>query len=363
MSDKITRKCQGCGGGLVFNSTSQQLRCESCGQEYAVEKSSKMIMELDYRAALKNLSNEQTIEQTVVKCPSCAAEIVFPDSKIAGECPFCATNLVGHAESMRMIKPHGILPFAIEKANAESNFKHWLSKRWFAPNDLKKQAKSDKLQGMYLPYWTFDTDTYTEYTGERGEHYYTTEHYTVRVNGKTERRTRRVQHTRWWNASGSVYNSFDDILIPASESVVMEYANKLEPWDLDKLESFTTDYVFGYEMEKYKIDLPSAFSFAETKMEPAIETEIRHDIGGDVQRISSYDISYSNTTYKHILLPTWISSYRYKEKVYQFLVNARTGEVQGGRPWSWIKITAASILTLAAIGAGVFLLYNNFFIS
>jgi hypothetical protein len=44
-------------------------------------------------------------------------------------------------------------------------------------------------------------------------------------------------------------------------------------------------------------------------------------------------------TFKHLLLPMWIASYRYHEEVYRFLVNARTGEVQGERPWSWAKIT------------------------
>ena len=73
-------------------------------------------------------------------------------------------------------------------------------------------------------------------------------------------------------------------------------------------------------------------------MENEIHTAICRDIGGDVQRVHSADSSYSNITFKHILLPVWIGAYRYQGKVYQFQVNARSGEVQGSRPWSWIKI-------------------------
>ena len=85
-------------------------------------------------------------------------------------------------------------------------------------------------------------------------------------------------------------------------------------------------------------------------MEPEIEETIRWDIGGDEQRIHHKTTYYSDITFKYILLPVWISAYRFKDKTYQFLVNARTGEVQGERPWSWIKITLAVLAALAIIG-------------
>ena len=57
-------------------------------------------------------------------------------------------------------------------------------------------------------------------------------------------------------------------------------------------------------------------------------------------------------TFKHILLPVWISAYRYHQRVFRFLVNARTGEVQGERPWSAIKIAMLVIaIVLAAVTA------------
>ena len=78
------------------------------------------------------------------------------------------------------------------------------------------------------------------------------------------------------------------------------------------------------------------------------------DIGGDHQRIQTLDTRHNDITFKHVLLPMWICSYRYKEKIYRFLVNARTGEVQGQRPWSWVKIT----LTALSAAAVIFMLYT-----
>ena len=46
----------------------------------------------------------------------------------------------------------------------------------------------------------------------------------------------------------------------------------------------------------------------------------------------------------------YVSSYNYNNKVYQFLVNARTGEIQGQRPYSWVKIGLFILLILVIIG-------------
>src|SRR5262249_11997487 len=61
---------------------------------------------------------------------------------------------------------------------------------------------------------------------------------------------------------------------------------------------------------------------------------------------------YVGVTFKHLLLPVWVAVYRYRDKVFRILVNARTGEVQGERPYSWVKI-ALLVLAILLIGAVV----------
>jgi hypothetical protein len=56
-------------------------------------------------------------------------------------------------------------------------------------------------------------------------------------------------------------------------------------------------------------------------------------------------------TFKLFFLPLWLSSFRYDDKVYRFVVNARTGEGVGERPWSVIKIVLAVLAALALIAA------------
>ena len=150
-------------------------------------------------------------------------------------------------------------------------------------------------------------------------------------------------------ASGTVHNSFDDVLIVASDSLPRKYMVKLEPWDLEAVAPFTDAYLSGFRTESYTVDLEQGFELATGRMEPVINQTIRRDIGGDEQRILSKDTQYFDVTFKHLLLPVWISAYRYQDKVYRFMVNARTGQVSGERPWSWVKITLAVLVALVVI--------------
>ena len=96
-------------------------------------------------------------------------------------------------------------------------------------------------------------------------------------------------------------------------------------------------------------------------MERGIRTTVCKDIGGDHQQITSLSTAYNDISFKHILLPIWLSAFRYNEKVYRFMINGRTGEVQGERPYSVIKIVLAS-LAVIAIGVGIYFAidyYNN----
>jgi hypothetical protein len=90
-------------------------------------------------------------------------------------------------------------------------------------------------------------------------------------------------------------------------------------------------------------------------MADVIRSDVRRDIGGDEQRISDIDTSWTDETFKHILLPVWMAAYKYNGKSYRFVVNGQTGEVQGERPWSIWKIAFAVILVLALVTGAVYL--------
>jgi hypothetical protein len=48
-------------------------------------------------------------------------------------------------------------------------------------------------------------------------------------------------------------------------------------------------------------------------------------------------------------LPIWLANYRYRDRLFQVLVNGRNGRVAGDRPWSAWKIVRLVLLILFAI--------------
>jgi hypothetical protein len=278
-----------------------------------------------------------------VGCGTCGAVTVVVGQ--AERCPFCDSPVVLRSEADPVLAPESLLPFKVEREAANASYRRWIASRWFAPNDLAKRAEGRGIDGVYVPYWTFDSATTTRYAGQRGEHYWTTEY--VVVNGK--RQPRQVRKTRWYPASGTVHVPFDDVLVCASKGLERGMAQALEPWDLPELRAYEPSFLAGFVAERYSIDLEAGFKLAGERMSPVIRDHIRRDIGGDEQRILSAATRHENVTFKHVLLPIWLSSYRYRDRVFHFLVNARTAEVSGARPYSWIKITLFAILVISTL--------------
>jgi ribosomal protein S27E len=348
--------CPSCGAYLQFNPKAGKLKCAYCGWEDAIPQSAEEVKENSYEQYLK--PDKTTLKQLSttaleVKCNDCGASITFEPPKVAGKCPFCASPIVAQpAKASPSLHPEGIVPFQVTDKQARESIQKWLSNRWFAPSALQSLAQQEKIQGVYLPFWTYDCYTVSYYKGDRGEHYYVTESYTeTNANGETETKTRQVQHTRWWPASGRVDRTFDDILIPATTSVSRPHLDELEPW-------YNSSYLAGFEAQRSQVSLPQGFEAAKNIMAGNIRFDVCRDIGGDTQRVHSISTDYNAITFKHILLPVWMCAYRYQNKQYQVIINARTAEVQGDRPYSVWKITAAVVSGIVFAGA-MYLLFSG----
>lgn len=357
INESNTFACTNCGADLKYKPGTQSLTCEYCGAKNEIPQIEGEVEELDFYKYLKDKSNkEEHVTASFVKCGTCGATATLEPNITSAKCPYCTSPLVlEDAKDEDVIKPKSLLPFKITKDQAKDGFKKWVSKLWFAPNDLKKATLNfDQFKGIYIPYWTFDTDTSTGYTGQRGEHYYVTESYTTTEDGKSVTKTRQVQKTRWYSVNGRVNKFFDDILTVATHSLPEKYIYKLEPWDLENLVPYDRSYLSGFIAEKYQVELDEGFDIAKRIADKEIRELVRRDIGGDEQRIISSNTNYDNITFKHLLLPVFVSAYLFKGKLFQFLVNGRTGEVQGQRPYSKWKIGLSIAAGLAVIAAIIY---------
>ena len=358
-------KCKDCGAVLKFAPGTNSLKCEYCGaqNEIASGTQTTVVEEIDFEKFLNenNIAASDKQELVTVKCGGCGASSTLKPNVTSDNCPFCDTPLVvKNGSTCSIIKPKYLLPFAVDRKKGFGEFTKWVGSLWFAPNDLKMYTKNpDKLNGMYIPYWTYDSNTDSQYTGMRGDNYTTTETYTAYENNKPVTRTRTVTKTRWTPASGWVSNNFDDVLVLASKSLPEKYAYALEPWDLTNITAYNDSYLAGFRTETYQVDLKGGFDKAKSIMDVEIRNSVRKHIGGDLQQITTLSTAYKDITFKHILLPIWISAYRYNGKVYRFMINARTGEVQGERPYSVAKIVL-TVLGVIAVAAGAYFLWAKY---
>lgn len=344
--------CDGCGANVVFEPGAQALTCPYCGTEKAIPQSEAEVVEHDLGEALeKGFADAPTVDAQTISCGACGATARIDAHVTATRCAFCDAPLTTQPRAETVLQAQAILPFGVDHRDAKDAFSKWLAGRWFAPSDLSRRARSSGLDGVYLPFFTFDALTETWYRGERGDHYYETETYTAIEDGERVTRERSVQRTRWWSRQGTVFLAFDDVLILASQGLPEALVQKLEPWDLQDLVPHDERFLSGFLAECDQRGLASSFEGCKARCEPEIERDIRRDIGGDVQRIHHKRSAWSDVTFKHVLLPVWVGAFRYGDDVYRVVVNARTGEVQGERPWSWIKIGLAvvAVLTLGLV--------------
>lgn len=361
-TDKVHRyPCPACGAVLVFDPKDGCLLCPYCGWKEQLPASAEQVQERSYEEYLRPRSGQlEMLAQNAleVQCTSCGAIVTFVPPEVARSCDFCGAKIVAQPKSADpTVAPEGVLPFRVTQQQATAAVKQWIASRWFAPNALKNFASPGAIDGIYLPFWTYDTHTTSYYRGERGDHYYETEYYTERDSqGNTVQKSRQVQKTRWHNVNGTVNRWFDDILIPATRSLPVNRLTALEPWDLQELKGYDPGYLSGFKAQRYQVELGEGFEQAKVVAARTIDGDVRRDIGGNEQRVHNISTNYSAITFKHLLLPVYAGAYQLNQKVYQVVVNGRTGEVQGDRPYSFWKIALfiLAILFVLILLAAIF---------
>jgi len=344
--------CGQCGALLTYKIGTTSLGCDYCGNTNTITDSVAPIRERDMHAALRALGHARVVDATVnvIHCTTCAAQFELDTHEHAGQCPYCGTAVVTGTGHLKDIKPQALLPFAITADQARESYRVWLSRLWFAPSSLKKYARADQqLNGVYIPYWTYDSRTHSAYRGLRGDTYYVRQSYMAVIKGRRVRRSRRVPKIRWTPVSGHTRRHFDDVLVGASRSLPRKIMDWLQPWDLDRLVPYTDDYLSGFTSEIYQVELDEGFERARQIMDATIRRDILRDIGGDHQQIRSVNTQHSDTTFKHILLPLWTAAFTFRGKTYRFVVNGRNGKTRGERPWSVIKIALAVMAGIAVV--------------
>jgi len=343
-AEVIRFPCASCAGPMAFDAESQCLKCRYCGSEQPIAGGTGEPVEHPFEGGEDETLLDWGAEQRAIRCEACGGETWIPATQTASACVFCGSPKVLAQEGVRSLRPESLIPFQLTR----ESFSAWKKKRWFLPNDFKKADVSSQLNGIYIPYWTFDAETYSVYSAEVGVYHYRTVTRTRVVNGKTETYTETERYTVWHYRSGDYDRSFDDILVPASGHYDGTLLRKLGDFRLGELRGYAPEYLSGFISERYSVSREQGWDRAREEADGALNGEIRSRLGGDEIRHLSIRTSYDKITYKHLLLPVWNANYA-----------GQTGTVSGRVPRSAAKIASFSAACLSVVGAVAWFLASH----
>ncbi len=341
-TDKETdKKCPSCGGIMDFDPKTGGLLCPFCGHSEAIV-ADKRAEELDFDSVENTGNCDWGFKTKTVVCKSCGGEAVYDALQTAGECPYCGSNQVMEAQDKDTLAPGGVCVFKIDKKQAGINFKTWLGKKLFCPKAAKEKAKPDAFNGVYLPYWTFDAQTTSTYSARYG------------IDRTTEDKDGNKETTTDWYSTHGVYSEFiDDQLIIGTAKHDANLLSRIEPFTTTDNVPYKPEYIAGFASERYSLGIKDAWEKAKTfitnRLDRAITNKVIDENNADRADSVGFTTIYKDITYKYLLLPVYMSSFKYNGKVYQFLVNGQSGKVGGKSPVSPARV-------MIAIGIGVIVL-------
>ncbi len=346
----INRGCPACGGAMEFDPAIGKLHCPYCDSVVDIETEGD-VTEHDFHAAEHREGFTWGEQQKQLICQSCGAQTIYDALETSAACPFCGSNQVMEESVDTSIPPSGVCLFRITREQADQRFRSWIKKRIFVPSRAKKSASPDNFNGMYLPYWTFDSATVTAYRGEYGIA------RTVR-DGKGNTKT----VVNWYPFRGVIDLFIDDELVTGTSRHDATLLRRVEPYNTHDSLPYEPEFMTGYCSERYSVGLEDAFQSAKKNMRSRIENEIisreRIAHGTNRVRLKHSSTTFRDVTYKYMLLPLWESKFTYKNKEYPFLVNGQSGKVGGKAPISPLRVLIAVAIGLALLLGLVFLFSN-----
>lgn len=332
METLLEYKCPSCGGALHFDAGQQQLKCPYCDTEFDVAA----LQELE--EALQQPTGDMQWEQEPVQqwteaesegfhtyvCNSCGGEITCDETTAATHCPYCDNPVVVAKQVAGQLRPDLVLPFQLTKEEAMAAFGQHLQGKPLLPKLFKSQNRMETIQGMYVPFWLFDAGvgatiryraTRVHHWSDSNYNYTRTSHYSLLRSGQI---------------------AFANV--PVDGSVKMDNAlmESVEPYDLSQAVDFETAYLAGYLADKFDVSAEDCKQRANERIRASTESYFASTAVGYATVMPEHsNIGLSNGKVRYGLLPVWLLTTRYRDKVYTFAMNGQTGKMVGNLPICW----------------------------
>jgi len=330
--------------------------CEYCGYVQPAAESPQEAQvgrrAQEFEFTLETLSQAEQgwgVARRELNCDNCGASLTLPEAVITATCPFCASNKVNvRTASAEQLRPRFLVPFKIQPEEIRQRAVTWLGKGWFHPAELSTSAVVERLNGVYLPFWTFDATILASWKAQVG-HERQVRYYD---SGSKSWKTRTVIDWRW--EDGQVKVNIDDMVVAGSSRLSQLILGRLQPFNLNELVAYAPDYLAGWQAQAYDVTLPKAWETGKTSMRESAKQACYTDIHSAHVRNFSMTADFGDESWRYILLPIYLTAYRFEQKVYQVMANGQTAVVAGQKPVAWWKVwLAIAALLLPGLLAGL----------
>lgn len=340
--DVTDKKCPNCGATVVYDPDTLAMTCPFCGYSRQLPQpgdEGQDVEELDFASAKNRESLDWGKQKKSLVCKNCGAETIMDSADTAQCCPYCgSTQVMPVDDDDSIVAPGGVVRFEISKEKAAQLFKSWMKGKLFAPKEAKQSCEAKNFNGIYLPYWTYDSQT--------------TSPYEIKLGFNSKDKDGNIKTT--YRTYRGIYERFiDDETVYASKKTNNPFIKQASKFDFSKLVAYKPDYIAGYLAERYTVGLDEGWDIAKEQIKKTLNSEIanmeRKRRNADSVSKLNFNTAYSKVTYKYILAPIWIANFKFKDKVYNIVVNGQTGQIRGEAPVSPAKVAIAIAIAIAVL--------------
>lgn len=345
-TDAKTYACPQCGAMLAFDLTTSNLGCPYCGFQKSIES------QYVGRSAERSEFTLETVAaaqqgwggmRQELHCENCGAELSYPMGTLAASCPYCASNKVNLHQAMDdKLRPRFLVPFKIPHDQLLPLASQWLGKGWMHPKELASGTVLRQFAGIYLPYWVFDTEIQAVWEAEVGRE------VSYRVYNRATKSWETRTRIEWEWKNGSRFLKFDGFTVKGTRTKSLNHSllQAIEPFELSGLVAYQPDFLAGLQAQAYDITLPEAWDHAKMQMRESSKNACRSSINSPHVRNFSMTADFGEESWRYILLPIYLATYRFNDKAFQVIINGQTGKIAGQKPVARWKINLASAAML-----------------
>ena len=307
-------------------------------------------------------------ENTVLTfcCGACGAKVVVETNEAtSARCHWCRHVLSVNEKVPNGAVPDMVLPFKMEKDEAEELIRHFVEgRKFFAHPEFKKEFQPENVMGVYLPYMVVDANSHVVLEGE-AEHL--VKSYTVGSGNS---------RCKYYDADlyevGREFDLLvDDLTVEASKAKLEQdvlvntnnVINAVMPFDTENCVAWDANFLRGFASEKRDADVGDLRELVRTQIKDVARCQANTtmEFYNRGARWDKEELEVKGAKWKAAYLPIWLYSYLQDENGKKLLhyvaVNGRTGETMGSVPIYKTKLIAVSVLIeIVGIIVGTFLL-------